>query len=101
MFTPMAIAIRTSLADVPLAPGFTPNRPARPEKSEGGRRFVLKSDYEPAGDQPAAIAELVRQAEAGEREAGQRAEADHRGTDAHNRNPTRQSTPVTTYIPMD
>jgi excinuclease ABC subunit B len=64
----MSIAIRTSLADMPLAPGFTPNRPARPEKSEGGRRFVLQSEYEPAGDQPAAIAELVRQADAGERD---------------------------------
>jgi excinuclease ABC subunit B len=38
---------------------WRPHRPARPEKSEGGRRFELVSDYEPAGDQPAAIAELV------------------------------------------
>jgi excinuclease ABC subunit B len=38
---------------------WRPHRPARPEKSEGGRRFQLVSDYEPAGDQPAAIAELV------------------------------------------
>jgi len=38
--------------------GWVPHRPARPEKSEGGRRFKLVSDYEPAGDQPAAIAEL-------------------------------------------
>ena len=38
---------------------WTPHRPARPEKSEGGRRFKLVSDYDPAGDQPAAIAELV------------------------------------------
>ncbi|WP_199554042.1 excinuclease ABC subunit UvrB [Sandaracinobacteroides hominis] len=64
----MAIAIRTSLADVPLAADFVPNRPARPEKSEGGRRFVLQSDYQPAGDQPAAIAELVAQAESGEKD---------------------------------
>lgn len=64
----MSIAIRTSLADIPLAPGFAPNRPARPEKSEGGKRFVLKSDYQPAGDQPTAIAELVAQAAAGERD---------------------------------
>src|SRR5580704_16549313 len=41
---------------VPLL--WVPHRPARPEKSEGGRRFKLVSDYEPAGDQPAAIAEL-------------------------------------------
>jgi len=38
---------------------WTPHRPARPEKSEGGRRFQLVSDYDAAGDQPAAIAELV------------------------------------------
>jgi len=64
----MAIAIRTSLAEVPLSPDFVPNRPPRPPKSEGGRKFILKSDYEPAGDQPAAIAELVREARAGERD---------------------------------
>jgi excinuclease ABC subunit B len=38
---------------------WTPHRPARPEKSEGGKRFKVVSDYEPAGDQPTAIAELV------------------------------------------
>ena len=40
--------------------GWTPHRPERDwEKSEGGLQFQVKSDYEPAGDQPAAIAELV------------------------------------------
>src|SRR5262245_34055244 len=38
---------------------WTPHRPPRPEKSEGGVRFVIKSDYEPKGDQPTAISELV------------------------------------------
>ncbi|MGD0144287.1 MAG: excinuclease ABC subunit UvrB [Rhizomicrobium sp.] len=38
---------------------FVPHRPARPEKSEGGKRFKLVSDYEPAGDQPTAIKELI------------------------------------------
>jgi excinuclease ABC subunit B len=38
---------------------WTPHRPSRPDKSEAGQRFKLVSDYEPAGDQPAAIAELV------------------------------------------
>ncbi|HEY2834939.1 MAG TPA: DEAD/DEAH box helicase family protein, partial [Rhizomicrobium sp.] len=44
-----------------MTPGgtFVPHRPARPEKSEGGKRFKLVSDYEPAGDQPTAIKELV------------------------------------------
>ncbi|MDE2474201.1 MAG: DEAD/DEAH box helicase family protein, partial [Alphaproteobacteria bacterium] len=37
---------------------FVPHRPARPEKSEGGRRFRLVSDYEAAGDQPQAVEEL-------------------------------------------
>jgi len=39
--------------------GFVPHRPQRPAKSEGGKRFVLVSEYEPAGDQPTAIKELV------------------------------------------
>jgi excinuclease ABC subunit B len=38
---------------------FVPHRPERPEKSEGGRRFKLVADYQPAGDQPQAIVELV------------------------------------------
>ena len=38
---------------------WTPHRPQRPEKSEGGVRFEIVSDYEPRGDQPNAIAELV------------------------------------------
>jgi excinuclease ABC subunit B len=38
---------------------WRPHRPARPDKSEGGKTFKLVSDYEPAGDQPTAIAELV------------------------------------------
>jgi excinuclease ABC subunit B len=38
---------------------WVPHRPPRPEKSEGGRRFVIKADFAPKGDQPQAIAELV------------------------------------------
>jgi excinuclease ABC subunit B len=38
---------------------WTPHRPPRPEKSEGGQPFVIKSEYEPKGDQPTAIRELV------------------------------------------
>src|SRR5919198_4684205 len=38
---------------------WTPHRPPRPEKSEGGVRFEIKSEYQPKGDQPTAIAELV------------------------------------------
>ncbi|MEM7693373.1 MAG: excinuclease ABC subunit UvrB [Pseudomonadota bacterium] len=38
---------------------WQPHRPARPSKSEGGVKLVLASDYEPKGDQPHAIEELV------------------------------------------
>ncbi len=38
---------------------WTPHRPPRPEKSEGGKRFVIASDFEPKGDQPQAIKDLV------------------------------------------
>ncbi|MGF7161089.1 excinuclease ABC subunit B [Rhodoligotrophos appendicifer] len=47
---------------------FMPHRPERPEKSEGGIRFTLASDYQPAGDQPTAIAELVKGVNARERD---------------------------------
>jgi excinuclease ABC subunit B len=64
----MAIQIRTTLDEPETGEGFVPHRPARPEKSEGGRPFTLVSDYEPAGDQPTAIAELVEQALGGEKD---------------------------------
>src|SRR5476651_337534 len=48
--------------------GFVPHRPARPEKSEGGKRFNLVSEYKPAGDQPTAIWDLVTAANANERD---------------------------------
>jgi excinuclease ABC subunit B len=38
---------------------WTPHRPPRPDKSEGGRRLVIKSEFDPKGDQPQAIVELV------------------------------------------
>ena len=47
---------------------WTPHRPARPEKSEGGIRFDLVSEFEPKGDQPAAIEELVSGVNAHERD---------------------------------
>jgi len=63
----MAIQIRTSLAEPESGETFVPHKPARPEKAEGGRRFVIRSDYEPAGDQPTAIKELTSQAIDGEK----------------------------------
>ncbi len=47
---------------------FTPHRPPRPEKSEGGVPFKIISEYTPAGDQPTAIAELVAGVNAIERD---------------------------------
>ncbi len=47
------------LADAHAPMLWTPHRPARPAKSEGGRRFNLVSEFAPAGDQPTAIADLV------------------------------------------
>src|SRR5216683_341274 len=38
---------------------WTPHRPPRPEKSEGGRPLVIRSEFDPKGDQPQAIADLV------------------------------------------
>src|SRR4051794_18612812 len=38
---------------------WTPHRPARPEKSEGGIALKMVSDFQPAGDQPTAIKDLV------------------------------------------
>jgi len=38
---------------------WIPHRPARPEKSEGGVAIKMVSDFEPAGDQPTAIKDLV------------------------------------------
>ncbi|HKR16574.1 excinuclease ABC subunit UvrB [Rhizorhapis sp.] len=64
----MTIQIRTTLDEPQTGATFVPHRPQRPEKSEGGRRFKLVSDYEPSGDQPAAIAELVETANGGERD---------------------------------
>ena len=51
------------IASHPLVSGgmpmFMPHRPPRPEKSEGGIAFSLVSEFEPKGDQPQAITELV------------------------------------------
>ena len=38
---------------------WVPHRPDRPEKSEGGIPLTMVTDYQPAGDQPVAIKDLV------------------------------------------
>jgi excinuclease ABC subunit B len=64
----MAIQIRTTLSVPETDASFVPHRPPRPPKAEGGKAFVIASDYEPAGDQPTAIAELVQAAQDGEQD---------------------------------
>jgi excinuclease ABC subunit B len=46
---------------------WTPHRPSRPQKSEGGIPIRMSSEYEPAGDQPTAIRDLVEGINSGER----------------------------------
>ncbi len=62
------LIIRRGLEEPETDGSFTPHRPARPPKVEGGRPFRLVSDYQPAGDQPTAIKELVETALTGERD---------------------------------
>src|SRR5215475_5493564 len=50
------------------AASFTPHRPPRPDKTEGGVPLHIQSELLPKGDQPQAIAELVIQANAHERD---------------------------------
>ncbi|WP_395781395.1 excinuclease ABC subunit UvrB [Aquidulcibacter sp.] len=49
-------------------PAWQPHRPDLPEKFEGGKRFELVSDYQPAGDQPAAIEALCEAAQEGDKD---------------------------------
>ncbi len=46
---------------------WMPHRPPRPEKSEGGIPFKVASPFEPRGDQPTAIADLVEGVGSGDR----------------------------------
>ena len=60
------LVIRRGLDEPDTSGEFVPHKPARPEKSLPGKRFELVSDYEPSGDQPTAITELVGAARDGE-----------------------------------
>ena len=64
----MSLIIRTSLEEPETGQSFVPHRPVRPPKSDGGKKFKIVSDYEPAGDQPTAIAELVSGIAEGEKD---------------------------------
>ncbi|WFL76453.1 excinuclease ABC subunit UvrB [Altererythrobacter arenosus] len=60
------LVIRRGLEEPDTSGEFVPHKPARPEKADGGKAFKLVSEYEPSGDQPTAIAELVAAAREGE-----------------------------------
>jgi excinuclease ABC subunit B len=64
----MAIQIRTNLAEPETGEDFVPHRPQRPPKVEGGKAFKLVSDYQPSGDQPTAIRDLVSGVQAGDKD---------------------------------
>ncbi|MEJ6011641.1 excinuclease ABC subunit UvrB [Novosphingobium aquae] len=53
------IVIRRGLEEPDTSGKFVPHKPARPEKADGGKPFRIVSEYQPAGDQPTAIAALV------------------------------------------
>jgi excinuclease ABC subunit B len=61
------LVIRRGLEEPDTSKSFKPHKPERPEKSMGGKRFELVSDYHPAGDQPTAIRELVGGTREGEK----------------------------------
>ncbi|MEQ1408003.1 excinuclease ABC subunit UvrB [Neorhizobium sp. Rsf11] len=46
---------------------WTPHRPERPQKSEGGIAIEMVTEYAPSGDQPTAIADLVEGINSGDR----------------------------------
>ncbi len=64
----MSLAIRTTLDEPETGQAFVPHRPERPPKADGGKKFRIVSEYQPSGDQPSAIAELVAGIEAAERD---------------------------------
>lgn len=67
MFAPVT-GPRLTPEEAPAAPAdWTPHRPSREGTKKGGK-FRLETKYTPAGDQPAAIAELVAQAGEGDRD---------------------------------
>ena len=65
----MSLTIRTTLEEPETGQAFIPHRPERPPKADGGKQFRIVSEYQPSGDQPTAIAELVAGIEAHEHRA--------------------------------
>ena len=63
MATKSSSSVRNAVS-MPLTQFLPEKQPVKPKT----RKFVVKSDYEPAGDQPTAIGELVQGVEGGERD---------------------------------
>ncbi|MEY4160292.1 MAG: hypothetical protein RLZZ136_913, partial [Pseudomonadota bacterium] len=61
------IVIRRGLEEPDTSGTFVPHKPQRPDKLEPAKPFRIVSDYEPAGDQPTAIADLVAGVRDGDR----------------------------------
>ena len=57
-----------SPTQMPARPHIAVGEAGAREKLEGGKRFVMQTDFEPAGDQPTAIAELSQGVTTGERD---------------------------------
>ena len=60
--------LRPQLEDLPTPEIFVPYKPERPEKTESGAVLKTVSEFEPKGDQPTAIKELVAGINAAERD---------------------------------
>ena len=60
--------LRPQLEDLPTPEIFVPFKPERPAKTEAGVALKTVSEFEPKGDQPTAIEELVKGIKAGERD---------------------------------
>jgi len=61
------LVIRRGLEEPDTSASYVPHKPQRPDKAEPGRPFRIVSDYEPAGDQPTAIRDLVAAAREGDK----------------------------------
>jgi len=61
------LIIRRGLEEPDTTGAFVPHKPQRPVKADASKPFRIASDYEPAGDQPTAIAELTTAARDGEK----------------------------------
>ena len=61
------LIIRRGLEEPDTSGAFVPHKPARPAKVEGGKPLRIVSDYQPAGDQPGAIADLLEGLDGGDK----------------------------------